>query len=135
MKKILVTTTLLTASLFSDISVNDIQKMVSEIHEKRPGFDLKTLETTKEPFIRLKESNLTSMFVNPADEEDAKLELHSILNSKAYINESWQKVGDNIMGYTLKYIGKRGVVLRNGDHIKKLFLIKKKENFIHIQGR
>jgi hypothetical protein len=40
-----------------------------------------------------------------------------------------------IMGYTLKHIGKRGVVLRNGNHIKKLFLHEDRENFITIEGR
>jgi len=35
----------------------------------------------------------------------------------------------------LKYIGKRGVVLRNGNQIKKLFLHDNKNDFIKIEGR
>ena len=135
MKKIILLVSTLTVVMQADISVNDIQSMISEIHKKRPGFDLKTLEATKEPFIRLKDDGNSSSLVDPLDEENAKLELHSILNGKAFINDAWLKVGDKILGYNLKYIGKRGVVLRGGDHIKKLFLHKNKDNIIHIQGR
>ncbi len=133
MKKILFIITWLTVSLYADLSVEQIQQMINKIHEKREGVKLETLETTKEPFVRLQEENNITTFVIPVKAEEAKLSLHAIVNGKAYINDEWKAIDDAIMGYTLKYVGKRGVVLRNGNHIKKLFLHEKRENFITIE--
>ena len=124
-----------TASLYADLSVQQIEKMISKIHEKRPGANLEVLEATKEPFVRLKKENDVAVFVIPEKSEEVKISLHAIMNGKAYINDSWRSIEDMVMGYTLKYVGKRGVVLRNGNHIKKLFLHKKRDNFITIEGR
>ena len=133
MKKILFIISVSIVSLYADLSVDQIQEMVEKIHEKREGVDLETLETTKEPFVRLEEENNVTTFVIPVKAEEAKLVLHAIVNGKAYINDTWQSINDSILGYTLKYIGKRGVVLKNGDHIKKLFLRKKRDSFITIE--
>ena len=135
MKKILLIVLSLTFSLYADLSVEQIQQMVSKIHEKREGVKLETLETTKEPFVRLQEENNSTTFVIPVKAEEAKLSLHAIVNGKAYINDTWKSIDDTIMGYTLKYVGKRGVVLRNGNHIKKLFLHEKRDNFITLEER
>jgi len=124
-----------TASLYADLSVQQIEKMISKIHEKRPGANLEILEATKEPFVRLKKENDVAVFVTPEKSEEVKISLHAIMNGKAYINDSWKSIDDMVMGYTLKYVGKKGVVLRNGNHIKKLFLHKKRDNFITIEGR
>ncbi len=133
MKKTLFIISLLTASLYADLSVKQIEEMVSKIHEKREGVKLETLEATKEPFIRVKKEDNTTVFVMPV--EAVKLSLHAIMNGKAYINESWKSVGDSIMGYTLKYVGKRGVVLRNDNNVKKLFLHQNRDNFINLEER
>ena len=135
MKKTLFIISLLTVSLYADLSVKQIQEMVSKIHEKREGIKLETLETTQEPFIRVEEENNTTTFVIPVAEETAKLSLHAIMNGKAYINDSWKGVDDTIMGYTLKYVGKRGVVLRNDNNVKKLFLHQNRDNFIKLEER
>jgi len=127
----------LTMFVSADLSVQQIQEMVNRIHEKREGVKLETLENTKEPFVRLENEDNVSTFVIPVTKAkvEAKLVLHAIVNGKAYINDNWIKVGDNILGYQLKFIGNRGVVLRNENHIKKLFLRKKKDSFIKIEER
>lgn len=135
MKKIILIALCLTLSSYADLSVEQIQQMVSKIHKKREGVKLETLETTKEPFVRLQEENNITTFVIPEKEEEAKLLLHAIVNGEAYINDGWKSIDDVIMGYTLKYVGKRGVVLRNGNHIKKLFLHEKRNNFITLEER
>lgn len=134
MKKILLLLLPLTVFLNADLSVEQIQKMVVSIHEKREGVKLETLETTVSPFVRLKEENNVTTFGALVKEEE-KLVLHAIVNGKAFINDAWSNIGDTIMGYTLKFIGNRGVVLRNGDHIKKLFLHEKRDNFIKLEER
>jgi len=136
MKNIFLFMLMLTMFLNADLSVKQIQEMVNNIHEKRVGVELETLDNTKEPFVRLEEENNVSTFVIPVlKNTEAKLELHAIVNGKAYINDSWLKVNENILGYQLKYIGNKGVVLRNENHIKKLFLSKKKNNFIKLEER
>ncbi len=124
-----------TASLYADLSVDQIEHMISKIHEKRQGADLEILERTKEPFVRLKEENNIKSFVIPTKSEEVKISLHAIMNGKAYINDGWKSIDDMVMGYTLKHIGKRGVVLRNENHIKKLFFHKKRDNFIMVEER
>ena len=135
MKNTILIISLLAASLNADLSVDQIENMVLKIHEKRIGFDLDTLETTKNPFVVLQEDTNVTTFVIPEKNEDVKISLHALMAGKAYINEGWKDINETVMGYTLKYIGKRGVVLRNGNHIKKLFLHEEKDNFIKIEGR
>lgn len=124
----------ITVLLNADVSVEQIQEMVVKIHEKREGVELKTLESTESPFVRLQQEDNATTFAAPEKEEE-KLVLHAIVNGKAYINDSWSNLDDSIMGYTLKYIGKSGVVLRNGNQIKKLYLHENKDNFINLEER
>jgi len=135
MKNILLIVSLLTVSLYADLSVEQIESMVQKIHEKRVGIDLDILESTKNPFVVMEEEDNVTTFVIPKEIEEVKISLHAIIGGKAYINDGWKDINDTVMGYTLKYVGKRGVVLRNGNHIKKLFLHEKKNDFITIEGR
>jgi len=114
--------------LSADLSVKQIEQMIERIHLKREGVDLATLEKTKEPFMVMKEEDNETVVKMAAKEEKIKLVLHALMGGKAYINDSWKKVGDKILGYTVEYIGKRGVVLRNGNTIRTLFLKSKKKN-------
>ncbi|MDD3500667.1 MAG: hypothetical protein PHS85_09935 [Sulfurovum sp.] len=136
MKKTAISFILLSLLGYADLSIPQIENMVSQIHEKREGVRLDTLEKTKEPFVRAEtgEDN-TPTFTIPDKKEDSKLVLHAIMNGKAYINDQWVETEEKIMGYTLKYIGKRGVVLRNGNNIKKLFMSKSGNSFIQIEER
>jgi hypothetical protein len=134
MKKLLLLFAVCGTYVFADLSMDQIRDMVVKIHEKREGIVLDSLEDTKEPFVRLAEENNVTTFVIPVKEEATKLTLHAILNGKVYINNEWKKIGDEVGGFTLKYIGQKGVVLRNGNQIKKLFLHKERENFITIEG-
>lgn len=137
MKKLFLFLLTWTITLQADLSVKQIEAMVHKIHKEREGVKLETLEDTKEPFVRLQEENNVSIFVIPTAKavEEAKLILHAVVNGKAYINDSWMKEGDNILGYELKYIGNKGVVLRNENHIKKLFLRKAKDSFIKLEEK
>lgn len=135
MKKIFLLLISLTVLLNADLSVEEIEKMVYKIHQKREGVKLETLATTKEPFA-IGENNVTFVSATKkVEKKEAKLVLHAIVNGKAYINDSWSSLDDIVMGYTLKFVGKRGVVLRNGNHIKKLYLRKERDNFIKLEER
>jgi len=129
MKKIFLLLTGLTC-IYADLSVKQIENMVYKIHEQREGIKLSTLMNTKEPFVRFQNENNISTFVipNATIDEDAKLTLHAIVNGKVYINNDWMDINESILGYKLMYIGKKGVVLRNENNIKKLFLSKTSKN-------
>jgi len=135
MKTILIILLSLSVYLDADLSVKDIQSMVNKIHQKRDGISLNTLANTKEPFVRLETENNISTFVIPTAKttNDVKLAIHAIMNGKAYINDSWMDVNESILGYELKHIGNRGVVLRNENHIKKLYLRKMKDSLIKFE--
>ena len=135
MKKLLIVLILLISVMHADLSVSQIRDMVTKIHKQREGINLETLEGTKEPFVSLQEENNITTFVIPEKKEETKMALHAILNGKAYINDEWKSLETIVGGYTLKYIGEKGVVLRNENQIKKLFLHKKRENFITVEGR
>jgi len=138
MKKLFLFLFILTFAVYADLSMGQIQNMVEKIHEKREGVKLKTLKDTKEPFVRFETEKGESTFVIATESinvKDVKLSLHAIMNGKAYINDSWMKPDESILGYQLKYIGKRGVVLRNENHIKKLFLTEQKDSLIKFEGR
>jgi len=127
MKKLLVLCICLEMS-YADLSVKQIEQMIEKIHLKREGVDLATLEKTKEPFMIMKKEDNRTVVKTVTNNETIKLSLHALMGGKAYINEGWKKVGEKIMGYTVEYIGKRGVVLRNGNTIRTLFLKNKKDN-------
>jgi hypothetical protein len=137
MKKLLIIIPFCLTVVYADLSVQQIEQMINRIHLKREGIALETLEKTKEPFVRItKDENNTVVVSVPQEmEEDIKLSLHAIMSGRAYINDGWKKVDDTVMGYTIKYIGKKGVVLQNGNTIKKLFLGKPKESFIILEER
>ena len=135
MKKIFLLLLLMTVFSSADISLKDIEHMVTKIHQKREGVKLETLDTTLEPFVRVAENNTTVILDPVTKKKKEKLVLHAIVNGKAYINDSWSVTDDKIMGYTLMFIGKRGVVLRNGNHIKKLYLRKERDSFITLEER
>lgn len=116
----------------ADLSVSQIKNMVSKIHQKREGISLATLETTKAPFVKVVKENNVMVIETPKIEE-VSFTLHAILNGKAYINDSWKSVDENVTGYTVKYIGSKGVVLRNKNKIRKLFLNKEREKIFTIE--
>jgi hypothetical protein len=130
MKKIFLVFMAANIMLFADISMKQIEEMVIKIHKKREGVKLETLEKTQVPFIKVKVENNVTKTIVPKEVKEVKIKLHTILNNKAYINDSWYNLNDTIFGYTLKYMGKRGVVLRNEHSIKKLFLRENKNNFL-----
>jgi len=133
MKKVIMFLFIVTLSVNADLTVKQIQEMVNKIHQQREGVKLETLDTTEEPFIRLE---VNGTYVVPIKEfTEAKMILHAIVNGRAFVNDAWMNLGDNILGYQLMFIGKRGIVLRNENHIKKLFLRKKKDNFIKLEER
>jgi len=122
----------------ANLSVKQIENMVLKIHQKRLGADIKKLDKTFEPFavkVVLDENKTQVPSLSPVYKVEAKIQLHAIVGKKAFLNDKWLEVNDTISGYTLKYIGKRGVVLQSGNNIKKLIFHDKKNSIIKLEGR
>ena len=126
---------LLTLFAQAVFTVEELNGMFQDIQSERKGIDMRGIKSIKEPFIKPKKEQKVNKIKVPIKKEKIHLVLHAILNNKAYINDGWKKIGDKIEGYTLKHIGKRGVVLRKENQIKKLLFYKKRANFIRIKGR
>jgi rRNA processing protein Gar1 len=139
MKKITYLIVASTLMINANYSIKEIENMVVKIHNKRVGIDSSVLNQTKEPFISkvvIKNSDEEVPVVIPDEPKvENKIELHAILGDKAYLNNRWLKVNEFINGYELKYIGKRGVVLQNGNIVKKLLFKDSKNSLIKIEGR
>jgi len=104
---------------------------IKKIREERPSVSLKKLETTKEPFAIIKKKENKKVIVVPDEViAESTFMLDGIMNKTAYINGDWYKIGDVIDGYTIGYIGKKGVVLRKDNDIKKVFVHKQIKNKI-----
>ncbi|MFT7824815.1 MAG: hypothetical protein ABXS92_08635 [Sulfurimonas sp.] len=136
MKKLIASFTLLSVVLSADLTVQQIEQMVKKISERREGIKLETLKRTSEPFVRMQESeDHVVKFIVPEKREESRIDLHAIVNEKAYLNESWFEKGDTIMGYTVDQIDNNGVVLKSEMNIKKLFLHDKKNSIIQLTER
>jgi len=139
MKKI--TLLILSAGIVANasLSVKQIENMVVKIHQKRPGLDISKLDKTFEPFVvkevEVVDTNKTTGKKVFRKKAEVKIELHAIMGDRAFLNNKWLKVDDTINGYTLKHIGKRGVVLQSGNNIKKLMFHDDKNSLIKIEGR
>lgn len=129
MKKIIAGIGFVTTFVFSAVATQAIDKMVSRIKEPRKGVELKELATTPDPFVTVGHDVNVTEIIKPKKRK-RNLTLSGIVNDKAYINGAWHKEGDLVSGYTLKYVGTKGVVLMDEKHIKRLFLHKKREDII-----
>jgi len=129
MKKLFISFGIVVTVAFSSVATQEIDKMIAEIKKPRKGIALEELSSIPNPFVTVKKDlNITKVFVPKRIE--ANMELGGIVNHKAYINGSWRKEGDDVSGYTLQYVGTRGVVLVDEARIKRLFLHEKKEGII-----
>jgi len=138
MKKIILLILSATILASANLSVKQIENMVLSIHKKRPGADVAMLEKTYEPFAIkvVQETNQTeATVITTVQIKETKLQLHALMENKAFINTKWLEVNDTIDGYQLKYIGKRGVVLQSGNNIKKLIFNDQKNSLIKLEGR
>jgi hypothetical protein len=122
----------------ANLSVKQIENMVLKIHQKRPGTDVAMLDATYEPFAVkvIQDDNQTRTIATTVQQpKDTTLQLHAIMGNRAFINNKWLEVNATMDGYQLKYIGKNGVVLQNGNTIKKLIFNDKKNSLIKLEGR
>ncbi|HHO42366.1 MAG TPA: hypothetical protein ENN12_03300 [Epsilonproteobacteria bacterium] len=113
----------------NSLSVEEIENKIVKIDGPRSGINLATLDNVSDPFVY-------PVVVSQNDENSTstkRIVLSGLMNNRAYINDNWVKVGDDVMGYKVGYIGKNGVILNKGSKVKKLFLKEKKKSLIQFK--
>ena len=117
------------------LSASDVHDMkIKKIKEEREGVSKEKLETTKEPFAIIKQQEEIKVMVIPdiVKESKATFTVNALMEEKAFINGNWHVEGDVIQGYTLGYVGTKGVVLRKDNEVKKVFLQKRSKSTLNI---
>ena len=113
-----------------DVEIKNIDDKISKIDSSREGITIKALDNTKNPFY-VESIEFDGSVVQPVE----KISLKGIMNSKAYINNKWFGLNDEIEGYKVISITPNRVLLKREDRTKELFLKSKKDSFIKIEAR
>jgi len=113
-----------------DVEIKNIDDKISKIDSPREGITIKALNNTKNPFY-VESIEVDGSTVQPVE----KISLKGIMNSKAYINNKWFGINDEIEGYKVISITPNRVLLKREDRTKELFLKSKKDSFIKIEAR
>lgn len=113
-----------------DVEIKNIDDKIFKIDSPREGITIKALNNTKNPFY-VESIEVDGVDVQPVE----KISLKGIMNSKAYINNKWFGLNDEIEGYKVISITPNSVLLKREDRTKELFLKSKKDSFIKIEAR
>ncbi len=113
-----------------DVEIKNIDDKISKIDSPRVGISIDTLNNTKNPFY-VENIEVDGVEVQPVE----KISLKGIMNSKAYINNKWFELNDEVEGYKVISITPNSVLLEREDRTKELFLKSKKDSFIKIEAR
>jgi len=107
--------------LQAELSVQNIEKMVQDIKSDRSsklGGDV----NISSPFITVKhEENSTKAMIVPAKNTQTVFTLGAIMNSRAFVNGVWRKVGDSVGDFHVESIADDHVVLKQKKHTVTLF--------------
>ncbi len=113
-----------------DVEIKNIDDKISKIDSPREGITIETLNNTKNPFY-VENIEVDGAVVQQVE----KISLKGIMNSKAYINNKWIGLNDEVEGYKVISITSNSVLLKREDRTKELFLKSKKDSFIKIEAR
>ncbi len=112
---------LLSLPLQAELSRKNIEKMVQDIKAKRSsklGDDAKIAS----PFITVRqEDNSSVQMMAPAEKTQSVFSLGAIVNSTAFIDGAWRKVGDAVGDFKVKSVNENHVVLKRENRTITLF--------------
>jgi len=121
---------ILPAYTFADLSIEQMNVMVSKIKSKRTGLDIKYNKSFVSPFVIFKKDrNATKEKLEKPKVKAVAFSLGAIINNKAFVNKSWVAKGDTMNGYKIVEVNDNSVVLKRDTHEVKLFLKKSKPIF------
>ena len=107
--------------LQAELSVQKIEKMVQDIKSDRSS-KLGGDANISSPFITVKqEENSTVATIVPAQNTQTVFALGAIVNSTAFIDGTWRKVGDPVGDFRLESVAGDHVVLKRKNRTITLF--------------
>jgi hypothetical protein len=115
--------------LFAELSIKNIEKMVRDIRAKRTSKITNTSPVVS-PFIVIRNDENRSVMTK-LSEKIVKVDfvLGAIVNTTAFIDGSWKKVGDNVGDFQLESITDDHVVLKRKNRTITLYFRKTKNIF------
>jgi hypothetical protein len=117
---------ILFGSLHAEMSIKNIEKMVKQIRAKRTS-KLESNTTITSPFIVVqKDQNRSVVAPVAAENEQASFVLGAIVNTTAFIDGAWHRVGDTIGDFRLESIAEDHVVLKRKNRTITLYFRKAK---------
>ncbi|MBN2767904.1 MAG: hypothetical protein JXQ68_02280 [Campylobacterales bacterium] len=114
-----------------DVEIKNIDEKIFKIDSPRVGITIDILSGTKNSFFK-EDVDIDGVVVQQQVE---KIALKGIMNNRAFINNKWFGLNDEVEGYTLVSITSNSVLLKREDRTKELFLKNKKDSFIKIEAR
>jgi len=128
MRNKIIITALLTYPIFADLSIGQMETMVSEIKAKRVGSMEYNTSNMPSPFVMIKiDENKTELIADKPKKKTVQFRLGGIVNDKAYVNNRWIGIGDEINGYKLFEIIDDGIIMLQDKHAVKVLLKKNRQ--------
>jgi len=116
--------------LFADLSIKQMDSMVTKVKAKRAGLEIKHKGAFVSPFVILKkDTNATSAKLEKPRTKVVEFNLGAIINNRAFVNKKWVSKGETVDGYKVTALNENGVTLKKEKHVIELFLKKSKPIF------
>ncbi len=116
--------------LLADLSIKQMDSMVTKVKAKRAGLEIKHKGAFVSPFVILKkDTNATSAKLEKPRTKVVEFNLGAIINNRAFVNKKWVSKGETVDGYKVTALNENGVTLKKEKHVIELFLKKSKPIF------
>ncbi len=108
-----------TAILATDITINDIDKLVNDIKQERVGLKEKDILSAKDPFIYPGGKTRHIFYSAKSRKKRYRFVLSAIVNDHVKINRRWYSLNSKINGFRVSEVGRDYVLLsRNNERIR-----------------
>ena len=118
--------------LHAEITINDIDKLVSDIKQERIGLTKDAIAKAKDPFIYLNGKYSKVLRGNRTRKRHYRFVLTAIVNDHIKINRRWYGLHSKINGFTISKVGRNYVLLSRNDEKIRLFLKQRKSKKIKL---
>ncbi len=123
----------MTASILSaDITINDIDRLVTDIKQERIGLTEKQIQTAKDPFIYPNGKLGRLLHAGKNKKRRYRFVLSAIINDHVKLNRKWYRLNSKVHGYKVSKVGKNYVLLTRNNERVRVFLKRSKSKKIKL---
>ena len=129
------TALLAVTALHAEITINDIDKLVTDIKEERVGLRIDEIQNAKDPFIYPR-----GKFVKPVQNVQTgkkryRFVLTAIINDRVKINNRWYGLNSKVNGYKITKVGENYAQLVYKNKQVRVFLKRPKSKKIKLLAK